>query len=249
MKNVYKAGVVNYNLSDHLPIFIIKKREKVVCEYEYIYKRNYDLKADSEILQKLDWSVINLLEDVNIAWSMLYKGILLVVNDLCPYKNLKVKANKPVWYNSNLCNSERERDILVRNYKRSGIKSEDRYQQMMLKRKEFNKVLESTKHSFFKEQIELFRGDSKNFWKLLDNLLGCKSTINIDRVYHHGTQILCSEQQTANVINNFFAQIGSCCMPVPNTDNVRVSIDPVPDTELSNFALLDCNGFWKLSKI
>lgn len=76
MKNVYQVGVINYNLSDHLPIFIIKKRERVTNEYEYIHKRafkNYDADIFGETLAELDWTIIDLLEDPNTAWSMLYK--------------------------------------------------------------------------------------------------------------------------------------------------------------------------------
>lgn len=206
MKNVNQVGTINYNLSDHLPIFIIKKRERVINEYEYIYKRsfkNYDVDKYSEILTELDWSIIDLLDDPNIAWSMVYKGILRVVDDQCPFKHLKVRTNKPVWFNSELCYMERERDILVRNYKRKRIKDETSYQRISLKRKEFNRKLQLTKQNFFKEQIELFKGDSKSFWKLLDNLLGHKSNRVIDRVYYHGTTELCLEHQTANIINTF----------------------------------------------
>lgn len=103
-----------------------------------------------------------------------------MVDDQCPYKYLKVRTNKPVWYNSELCYMERERDILVRNYKRKKRKDEISYQRISQKRKEFNRKIQLTKQNFFKQQIELFKGDSKSFWKLLDNLMGHKSSRVID---------------------------------------------------------------------
>lgn len=167
---------------------------------------------------------------------------------MCPYKNMKINIKQPIWFNSNLCNLERERDIMVRNYKRSRNKCEASYQRVLQKRKEFNRVLQSTKQNFFKEQIELFKGDSKSFWKLLDNLLGYKYTKIIDRVYHYGTQNLCSEDQTADIINSFFAQIGNNLLGNTVINLKKVSIDPRPDTEFSRFGLMDCNSFFDIIK-
>lgn len=109
-------------------------------------------------------------------------------------------------------------------------------------------MLQTTKQNFFKEHIELFKGDSKNFWKLLGNLLGHKSSSNIERVYYHRTHNLCPEDQTANVINNCFVQIGKYDLYNTNAVSNRVSIDPTPDSELVNFTLLDCNSFLEIIK-
>lgn len=67
-KNVAHSGVLNYGISDHLPVFLVKKRQHVTIEHEYIYKRsfkNYDVNSLADSLHELDWSVLDLLEDVN----------------------------------------------------------------------------------------------------------------------------------------------------------------------------------------
>lgn len=98
MKNVACVGCININLSDHLPVFVVKIRLSAPVEYDYITKRslkNYDIDSFSEILIELDWSIINLLDDINLAWTMVYKGILREVNRMCPYKEFKVRSNRP----------------------------------------------------------------------------------------------------------------------------------------------------------
>lgn len=81
--------MLNYGISDHLPIFMVKRRQSWNKEFEYLYKRsfrNYDKETLYNKLHELDWTILDLLEDVNLAWSMIYKGILNIVNDHCPYK-------------------------------------------------------------------------------------------------------------------------------------------------------------------
>lgn len=78
-KNILRAGCLSCTPSDHYPVFCIKKREKVNIEYVEIRKRKmceYNLDFFSNRLKDLDWSIINLLQDVNEMWNMLYNGII-----------------------------------------------------------------------------------------------------------------------------------------------------------------------------
>lgn len=82
-------------------------------------------------MHKLDWSTLDLLDDVNLAWSMVYKGLLELVNNMCPFKNFRVRKDRPVWYTSELVNLEHERDIFTRNYRRSTVRDPDKYNEMV----------------------------------------------------------------------------------------------------------------------
>lgn len=89
VRNISHSGCVNINLSDHLPVFFIKKRLSVPVEFEYVTKRsfkNYNSEIFGEILADIDWSVIDLLRDVDLVWDMVYKGLLKEVDSLCPYR-------------------------------------------------------------------------------------------------------------------------------------------------------------------
>lgn len=55
--------------------------------------RNYDVDNFSERLSDLDLSIIDLLDD---------------------------RKNRPLWYNTIICNLANDRDILQRNYRRTG---------------------------------------------------------------------------------------------------------------------------------
>lgn len=161
------------NLSDHLRVFITKKRLSTLAEYDYVVKHsltNYDIDSFSETLAELDWSIIDLLDDVILAWEMVYKGILREVNRFCPYKEFKVRRNRPPWYNTTLCNLGNYREILQRNYRRTGSRNKDIYSKLVEKKKEFNKEVKWAKKSYYFDHISQCKGDAKYFWKLIGSL-------------------------------------------------------------------------------
>lgn len=246
-KNIVHSGVINYGISDHLPVFLVKKRQHIISEHEYIHKRsfkNYDIDTLAERLCELDWTILDLLVDVNLAWSMVYKGLLKLVNDMCPFKNFKVRKDRPIWYNSTLLNLERERDILTRNYRRDDVRKADKYKEMVSVRKKFNKALRESKQDFYKNQIEYYKNDAKNFWKMLDGILGKRSEKTIERVYYYGTNVLCDEFETVRIINEFFASIGGNINLISNEG--EVTLGPVGDGEMSEFCPMTCNVFLEI---
>lgn len=219
-------------------------------EYEYINRRSlrhYKTETFGDILRDLDWSLLDVISDVDTAWAMIYKGILIEVDKMCPYKNFKVNKNRPEWYSGTLCNLARERDILNRNYRRTGGTNKELYEKLVKIRKEFNIAVKNTKKSFFSDQIEVYKKDHKNFWKLVGNLTGKKSERNIDKVYYPGTETECAIGETANIVNDFFATIGDNVIEVTERDNF-IQLDPKPDSHLTEFKILDCNGLMEIIK-
>lgn len=103
-----------------------------------------------------------------------------------------------------MCNLGNDRDILQRNYRRSGSLNKAIYGKLVEKRKEFNREVRLTKKMYYVDRITQCNGGAKNFWKLIDSLLGSKGNRAIDRVYLPDTNILCREDETADVVNEVF---------------------------------------------
>ena len=121
IRNVYMSGSINYNISDHPPVFIVKKRKHIKKEKEYVHfrsYRNYKKHTFQTNLKKLDWSILDVLENVDDMWSMIYRAIEYEANSTCPYKRIKISVNRPEWINRELLEYEIERDILCRIHKR-----------------------------------------------------------------------------------------------------------------------------------
>lgn len=120
--------------------------------------------------------------------------------------------SKPVWFTGEMSEIARDRDILFRNYRRGKKKNDALYHRAIEKRKEFNKLVKILRDSFFKQQLATHKNDQVKFWKTVSNILGPKSSPKIGRVFEHGSDILCDEENSANKINEFFALIGENIM-------------------------------------
>lgn len=56
------------------------------------------------------------------------------------------------------------------------------------------------------------KGDQDKFWQTIGDVLGKKNDQKIGKVYRYGTEELCIEQESVEVINDFFATIGEDVM-------------------------------------
>lgn len=69
INNVYKAGCIDFMVSDHHPTYLIKKRDHVTNETTWVYKRNmasFDRLGYQLRLKQLDWSILHVIEDINL---------------------------------------------------------------------------------------------------------------------------------------------------------------------------------------
>lgn len=139
---------------------------------------------------------------------MVLSGILYEVNLLCPFKWMNVKQNKVRWYNSSLNSIAQERDRLFQAFKRGKRKNVAIYTAAISKRKEYSRAVKKCKKTFFSECLNRNRNNSKLFWKNINEVIGTTEQPDIGRVFRPGTTYLCSEQESAEVINEFFASVG-----------------------------------------
>lgn len=142
ISNQADYGCLDYSISDHLPVYIIKKKEIQNYATKEIYNRsfqNYDKLVFQERLCNLDWGTIELLENVVEMWNMVRREIVYEANILCPYKWSVVKQNMLGWYNSSLKSIALGRDKLFSAFNRYKKKNVDLYRLAVDKRKEHNR--------------------------------------------------------------------------------------------------------------
>ena len=75
IKNVYMPGCINYNISDHLPVYIVKKRQTIVrgggTTVDCRSYKNYNKNILQENLRKLDWSILDILDNIDDMWFLI----------------------------------------------------------------------------------------------------------------------------------------------------------------------------------
>ena len=110
---INKSGTLNINISDHYPVFAIRKKQRhhipkkiITCR---IY-RNYhkDLFVDNLINQ--DWSIFDRTNAPDILWKVTVSNIHRALDPICPIKSTTVPEYKPKWINNDVIALMRDRD-------------------------------------------------------------------------------------------------------------------------------------------
>ena len=236
IKNVNSYGVLNYNISDHNPVFIIKRRihnNKNKIWVEGRSYKNYDRDLFMHKIANLDWSILALLNDPNEAWHMIYKAIVYEADIMCPIRKFKVNTLKPDWYTLDLLQQARERDRLARLAKRH--KTQESWGKFTTARNKFNSDIKAAKNDYTLDMLERNSQNQTKFWKSIKSILPVRNVATVDKVIDPITNNVCEGVEAANVINNFFNTIGpklSESLPViqkPNSDlNVACKFDQLP---------------------
>lgn len=248
MNNVMACGCLDVSMSDHYPTFLIKKRKKIARKHEIRLCRsykNYDKVLFMEKLSSLDWSVLNLLSNVDDMWNMILQAITYETNIMCPVKQMRFNISKPEWFSSDLYELAKERDQLFRKFRQSKKRNVAMYQKAVKKRRDFSKLVKSAKETYFKEHLKLNQNNVTKYWNTISEVLGQKTGKKIDQVYLYGTNILCNEEDTANIINEFFATVGERVSDelgfVPTNQ-----LDSQNDDDLCDFPLMSTDTFLKI---
>lgn len=80
------------------------------------------------------------------------------------------------------------------------------------------------------------------FWKTLRDIMGQETNTKITQVFHYGCDILCREEEAADLINCFFASVGervADCMGF----EPPLQLDSHVETAMEEFPLMNINTF------
>ena len=174
MEHIISSGVFSIMISDHLPIFLIKKKQKHKATSDNIKCRSYanyeKQKYQEEIKTHPNWTnfwQVN-KEDPEKMWEVMEKIILVRVNGHCPYKNVRIKEDTPPWISREILSEIRHKDYLYNKAKKSKLKE---YLEIFKRNKnEVNKLLVTAKENFVKEKLDEHEGNPRKFWRTINNI-------------------------------------------------------------------------------
>lgn len=94
----------------------------------------------------------------------------------------------------------------------------------------------------YQDLLEINKDNSMKFWNTINEILGSDPTVKITNVFHYNTNILCSESETANILNDFFASVGErVCENLASLNYIQ--LDDVTDSNLCEFPLMTVDAF------
>ena len=129
MTMVSDSGVLSNMIADHLPIYVVKKKERNDKSFSYTFGRSYK-NYNKEVLQDLisinmKWrSFWNKTNTPDELWEIMLDVITEAANSLCPIKRIRVRKNVPGWISKEVIESINLKKDKWKLYQQSGLEED-----------------------------------------------------------------------------------------------------------------------------
>ena len=211
MQHVLEVGVRQVVISDHLPIFMVKKKQRNHFDYEI--KEIRDMKRyniqDLETIIRLDkrwealWVESILVDDL---WKIMHAILTESVDVLCPWAKKKCQIDKPTWVTKEVKRSIHEKNMLYR--KAVSSKEEDDWENFRMVKKATSKLIVETKGKVMRDKLVENRNNPKRFWRQINrDILGNHRNNGIRVVKNENGKCL-TGKEAAEYINIFYSEMG-----------------------------------------
>ena len=229
-ETIKESGALDINISDHLPIFFIRKKVKTLKKKITFKGRSYKNCTQEQFenfYNNYTWEDF-MNNDVDTCWEIMFERILAAANNLCPIKDFKFSKDRPIWMSNDLISIMKERDIRLKDYLKA--KTEDNKKNMRIARNRANISVKLARANYIKEQLHTFQNDPKKFWKKIAKIIpnSKSNSSNFSNIHDDNNDII-SYDNLATHINCFFSDIGiKLDRTIPYVQSNRI-IDKPPE--------------------
>ena len=206
---VKAAGTLEHFISDHQPIFIVKKKgrdRRPSVIFEGRTYRSYDKEVMKQRLLSQNWDEYFKIQDPDEAWDHILTKFMPVIDEMCPIRSFHIKNYKPDWINSELLEQIKDRDYFYKKAKLTG--DEDDWNIAKHLRNVTNANIRQAKRDFIVDELQDNKSDYKQFWKTIRSVIpsdkgDARQNINLTQ---QGVKI--AKSKVADHINDYFINIG-----------------------------------------
>ena len=119
---INESGTLDMHMSDHLPVFVNRKKSKILrdkVKYTGRSYRNYDTVIYSEQLRVRHWEAFDAELDPNVLWQIVHDNVYQTLDILHPTKEFSVKKYKEPWIANEHLELIRDKDVALKKAKRT----------------------------------------------------------------------------------------------------------------------------------
>ena len=207
---IVNSGTININMSDHLPVFLVRKKGRNKVEKHKTRGRSY-LRYDKDILGPLllqqDWTVFDHSTDVNIMWNEVETNIRNSLDSVCPIKELSVSASKPEWLDNEIIQVMRKRDIAYKKARRSN--NDVDWRKATFLRNRVETMIKNHKKNKIHDSLNNNRNNPTKFWKEIRKIIPKDSSPEVISLKDEETGTTYTSAHLCDHINEYFTTIGS----------------------------------------
>lgn len=228
MKYCTETGTLNYNISDHKPIYVIKKKPRNIKKttvYRGRTYRNYSYQKLEEILKSIDNTEITEAKDPNICWELLLKNITTAADMLCPIIELHIRENTAQYLNNELLELQHDRDYFAKKAELTGDPCDWFIAKSLAIRARIE--VRKAKSAHCKRQAEMLKQEQRKLWREIKQI-DPEYKPEIQDLYDENTGIKIQDTEMAEKINDYFVSIGEKLASKFNNDQPT----HVDDTEV-----------------
>ena len=207
---INECDTLDVNLSDHLAVFVNRKKQKPLNEktnFNGRSYRNYDTDIFAESLSRQNWNLFDSETDPNALWSIYKNNVLNVLSIMCPIKQFSIKKYKEPWITNELLELIKDKDSALRKAKKSKTKRDWNHAKRL--RNECLSKVRKAKCDFVKNELNNNMNDSRKFWRNLHDVWpNKKSNSTKITLIDQTTKNEIAQEDTATYINKYFTGIG-----------------------------------------
>ena len=203
--HVAKSGTLNLNLSDHLPIFLVRKKLRNEIEKHTTTGRSY-IHYDSEdfcqLFSQQDWTSFDDSEEINEMWEIIEKNISKSLDVHCPIRTIRVSDTKPVWLNNEIIQLMRRRDKAYKRARRT--KSDIDWRKATFLRNRVESFIQNYKKRTIINKLETHQHNPNKFWKEIRSIMPKEQQAEVLSLSDEGSNITYEDADLCNHINSYF---------------------------------------------
>ena len=178
MSFIDESGVLPVAISDHLPIYLIKKKTRPIKSFKLIKGRTYKQynKNNFVDLIKTDgrWAEYwNPTNDPDKLWDIMLDIIYRAADVLCPFVNIRIRDNTPGWYTREIIEEVNLKKHFAREFRKSN--SVANYNNLMRSKRKLRRMLIIAKQDLIVTSLNENRNNPRRFWRIINEDLGVNS--------------------------------------------------------------------------
>lgn len=207
-------GILLTDISDHLPIFTIKrdvkidKAPRVTQVSRHINAENIDkLMID---LSQEDWTDVAQNNDPNESYNIFYNKLYNLYNKALPIKTNTsgvTKFQQKPWLTKGIQKSLKSKNMLYKkSVKRPSTENKSKYKQY---RNKLHHLIRISKKRYYKEKFEQTKNNIRQTWSIINEIINKQKTRkNLPKAFRYNNSEITDPLDIANQFNEYFANVG-----------------------------------------
>ena len=217
---VINTGVLHLGISDHSLIYAIRKKNPKVessNKHNVIQIRSYKKFNASDFYNDIEtccWEDFNncVSLDPNEMWLKWKNMFLSILDKHAPIKTLRIRRNKLPWITNDINRLIHERNCLKHKAVscQNDIETTMYWNKYKILRNKVNIAIRKAKKFHYKKEFEKHKGDPKNTWKILNNLMGRHifKQHSINEIKTNENLVVTKPDEITEHFNKYFTEIG-----------------------------------------